>query len=103
MRKDTTFSDRKLSREEFSKKYWLNGDAPYQYHTAEIEDGRDEREQFMINNVRAIWETILFHKPRFRDGYKKLLRSNKKATMLAATGMVAGLLALGVAVCAYLK
>ena len=43
MRENKTFGDKKLTRQEFSKKYWLDGDAPDQYHTAEIEDGRDER------------------------------------------------------------
>lgn len=56
MRKDTSFNDRKLTVEEFSKKYWLGGEAPYQYHTGTIEDGRDEREQFLFNNVRALYE-----------------------------------------------
>lgn len=54
MREDTSFSDRKLTREEFSHKYWKDGEHPYQYHTAEIEDGRDEREQFLINQCRAL-------------------------------------------------
>lgn len=56
MRKDTNFSDKKLTAEEFSKKYWLNGEVPYQYHTGTIEDGRDEREQFLFNNVRSLYE-----------------------------------------------
>lgn len=54
MRKDTSFSDAKLTSEEFSKKYWQNGKRPYQYHTAAIEDARDEREQFVFNNIRAL-------------------------------------------------
>ena len=54
MRKDTSFSDVKLTNEEFSKKYWQNGKRPYQYHTAAIEDARDEREQFVFNNIRAL-------------------------------------------------
>ena len=54
MRKDTSFSDRKLTTEEFAQKYWLDGDAPYQFHSAKIEDGRDEREQFLINDVMAL-------------------------------------------------
>lgn len=58
MRKDTTFSDRKLTNKEFSDKYWMHGAVPYQYHTATIEDGRDEREQFIINNIRALWEIL---------------------------------------------
>ena len=28
----------------------------YQYHTAGIEDARDEREQFVFNNVRALYD-----------------------------------------------
>lgn len=58
MRKDTTFSDRKLTAEEFSDKYWMHGQFPYQYHTGTIEDGRDEREQFVFNNIRALWERM---------------------------------------------
>lgn len=58
MREDTTFSDKKLSSEEFSKKYWMGGKVPYQYHTGTIEDGRDEREQFLFNNVRALRELM---------------------------------------------
>lgn len=58
MRKDTTFSDRKLTEKEFSDKYWMHGRFPYQYHTGTIEDGRDEREQFVFNNIRALWERM---------------------------------------------
>lgn len=58
MRKDTSFSDRKLTADEFSQKYWRGGETPYQYHTGSIEDGRDEREQFVFNNIRAIWERM---------------------------------------------
>lgn len=58
MRKDTSFSEERLSADEFSKKYWKDGETPYQYHTGSIEDGRDEREQFIFNNIRAIWERM---------------------------------------------
>ena len=51
---DRTFSDRKLTREEFNQKYWLDGEAVYQFHTPNIEDGRDEREQFIFNDIRAL-------------------------------------------------
>lgn len=64
MRKDTSFSDGKLTNEEFSKKYWRNGLAPFQYHTGTISDGRDEREQFVFNNVRALKEMIGFENRR---------------------------------------
>lgn len=67
MRKDTTFSDRKLSAEEFSRKYWMNGKVPYQYHTASIEDARDEREQFVFNNVRALWNILTGKRSYFSE------------------------------------
>ena len=54
MREDTSFSCRQLSRDEFSRKYWMNGAAPDQYHTMEIENGRDEVEQLIINDLRAL-------------------------------------------------
>lgn len=68
MRKDTTFSDRKLTEKEFSDKYWMHGEFPYQYHTASIEDGRDEREQFLFNNCRALWERMNREGERRRNG-----------------------------------
>ena len=68
MRKDTTFSDRKLTEKEFSDKYWMGGRFPYQYHTASIEDGRDELEQFLINNCRALWERMNREGERRRNG-----------------------------------
>lgn len=60
MRKDTSLSDRKLTRKEFAAKYWKGGDPSfiYQYHTLTIEDGRDEREQLLINNIRALWSAL---------------------------------------------
>lgn len=67
MRKDTTFSDRKLSTEEFSRKYWMNGKVPYQYHTASIEDARDEREQFVFNNIRALWNALMRKRSYFSE------------------------------------
>ena len=52
--KKRPFSEKPLTSEEFSKKYWLDGEQPYQYHGMRIEDGRDETEQLIINNVREI-------------------------------------------------
>lgn len=62
--KETSFADAKLTPEEFVEKYWKIGghDVPYQYHTMKIEDGRDEQEQLIINNIRAIWN--LLHTPK---------------------------------------
>lgn len=72
MRPDTSFSERKLTKEEFSKKYWLDGLAPYQYHTAGIEDGRDEREQFMFNNIRALYNLFTNEHRRMRQDWLEL-------------------------------
>ncbi len=55
------FENRKLSREEFQDKYWLKGESIYQFHTPDIEDGRDEREQFIFNDIRALDNLIDFY------------------------------------------
>lgn len=60
MRRDKSFSEDKLTTEEFSEKYWMSGNSPYQYHSATIEDGRDEREQFVFNNLVALWNRMDF-------------------------------------------
>ncbi|NLB91124.1 MAG: hypothetical protein GX786_07895 [Clostridiales bacterium] len=67
MRKDTSFSDQKLTVEEFSQKYWKGGMIPYQYHTGTIEDGRDEREQFLFNNCRALYDLMRAQRKQFRE------------------------------------
>lgn len=79
MRKDTTFSERKLTQEEFSEKYWLHGRVPYQYHTASIEDGRDEREQFIFNNIRALYNLHENHVRRLRKAEAELLEAKRIA------------------------
>ena len=86
MRRDTSFSDRKLTGDEFSQKYWRGGDAPYQYHTGSIEDGRDEREQFVFNNIRAIWERMKENRKsdRYESGriWKEILDNKRKVEKL---------------------
>lgn len=89
MREDTTFSENKLTTEEFSKKYWLAGLALDQYHTATIEDGRDEREQLIINNIRALNKKIEFYAEYgCGNAMKRLREASRKSTMLVVTGMV---------------
>jgi len=50
----------KLSREQFTDKYWMGGaeEYIYQFHTMDIEDGMDERQQLLINNDRALFNLI---------------------------------------------
>lgn len=99
MRIDTSFSDRKLTAEEFQEKYWLGGQAPYQYHTASIEDGRDEREQFVFNNIRALHDIRKWDKnwqqnmiSEVEKQMEKQSGSLKKIAILAATSMATNVL-----------
>ena len=103
MRDDQTFTDRKLTLEEFSKKYWLDGHAEYQYHTGTIEDGRDEREQFLFNNIRALKSQLDFCWKNTIEGFKNTESGEKKTTALAVTGAVAGTLGLIAAVISWLR
>jgi len=95
MRKDTTFSDRKLTEKEFSDKYWMGGQEEYiyQYHSGTIEDGRDEREQFIFNNMVALWNiqgkeaarrsyNEEFRKKIFKKLEKKVETQKKEVTIL---------------------
>lgn len=80
MRKDTSFSSRKLTREEFAKKYWQGGKLPYQYHSAQITDGRDEREQLLFNNCRALYSLIRAY---YRRIVLIIFRAEKRTDELA--------------------
>ena len=97
MRKDTSFSDRKLTEEEFAEKYWLGGKFPYQYHTATIEDGRDEREQFLFNNCRALYELMQLNEERNRQYIDRLSQEIDalKVSVNALHGIVANQLSGG--------
>ena len=53
------FSDHALTREEFSQKYWMDGEVPYQYHSMKIEDGDTEVELLAYNNIRALKNDIV--------------------------------------------
>lgn len=55
MRSGYALGTMKLSTEEFAKKYWQN-EMIGQYHTMDIEDGENEGQQLMINNIGACWE-----------------------------------------------
>lgn len=88
MRKDTTFSYQKLSRDEFSEKYWMNGEAPDQYHTMQIEDGRDEVEQLIINDLRALKEANVQLRRRTNERAEFHAKRTAVATAIAAAAMV---------------
>ena len=50
----------KLSKELFSDKYWKGGQKKYiyQFHTMDIEDGEDERQQLLINSDRVLFNMM---------------------------------------------
>ena len=90
MRKNTSFSFQKLSRDKFSKKYWMNGEAPDQYHSMTIEDGRDELEQLIINDLRALKRSTVWNRQRMHELAKR--RDEKTAAAIAvATAAMVGL------------
>jgi hypothetical protein len=103
MRKDTTFSDGKLTNADFSKKYWLGGDAHYQYHRTTIENGRDEREQFIFNDLEALYRQIKFYAKYNNAAHENIRTKQKRLTALAATSAVVGAAMLVFEIFAYLK
>lgn len=58
MRNGYRIGAEKLSEKQFSDKYWMAGDAEYQFHSMDIQDGLDERQQLLINNDRALYQLI---------------------------------------------
>lgn len=99
MRKDTSFTDKKLSIEEFSDKYWLSGELPYQYHTMRISDGRDEREQLIINNIISLWNLergLLRSKEKIEQRLRRLNREKIMLKLLFILQMIEILIAIAV-------
>lgn len=107
MRKGTSFSEKKLSCEEFSHKYWDNGEHPYQYHTGTIQDGRDEREQFLFNNCRALWKMIWQNNKCLRmaveEQRQEVLSKLKRIAALAVTSTAISIVSLLVVLLAFLS
>lgn len=84
-------SDEPKTISDFSEKYWLDGNIPYQYHTLEIEDGKNELEQLMINDIRAlrndaVWlrRTMTETAGRRRSQIEELKKENKHIKLFAA-------------------
>lgn len=75
----------KLSEKEFADKYWKGGieEYVYQFHTMDIDDGIDERQQLLINNDRALFKVVEFYYDRAteqsRDVLSELESGRKKA------------------------
>lgn len=87
-------SDEPKALQDFSEKYWLDGNIPYQYHTLEIEDGKNELEQLMINDIRAlkndaVWlrRTMTETAGRRRSQIEELKKENKHIKLLATIMM----------------
>ena len=77
-----TLGNKKLSRERFANKYWMGGreEYVYQFHTMDIADGKDERQQLLINNDRALYNLIRDIRQRNikSDSYLELDKVEKK-------------------------
>lgn len=70
--KKRPFAASSLTMEEFSKKYWMDGVVPYQYHSMGIEDGKTEVEQLTYNNIRALKnETVRLRRMMMEISAKK--------------------------------
>ena len=84
----------KMELEEFSRKYWQNGEAPYQYHTMEIEDGRTEKEQLIINNVRALKNSNVMLRrmmlEKMQEKQEQIEKNKKHIRLLLAAAMIYG-------------
>lgn len=68
--------------------------APYQYHTMQIEDGTNEKEQLIINNIRALFKRDRFYwnitKANLAEKSKAIEKMQKKITALAVISAVIG-------------
>ncbi len=103
LRTTTDYADRKLTDHEFQTKYWQGGSVPNQYHTMMISDGRDEREQLIINNIRALKDETVTN--RTMMAWKGRERDRKTAAAIAVTAAgLAGLnLATVIILCRYIR
>ena len=59
MKGNYQLSDKKLSDEEFKEKYYVKG-LDQQYHTMDLSDGVDERQQLLINNDRWLFDAYKY-------------------------------------------
>lgn len=75
--------DKKLSEKDFSEKYWLDGDAEYQFHTMDIEDGTSERQQLLINNDRALRNMIDFYASNNRESHSEIHEELKRCKAIS--------------------
>ena len=94
--KKRPFSAEALTVEEFSKKYWMDGEVPYQYHSVQIEDGTTEAEQLIFNNIRslkneaviqrkAMWEKYGDNQEQINDCKKELVHIRKVQRFMICT------------------
>ena len=85
MRNNYILGNEKLTEKEFSDKYWMGGQEEYiyQFHTMDIEDGKDERQQLLINNDRALFNlTDFIYKQVRKSLYVEVEKMDKKISKL---------------------
>lgn len=84
-----------MTPERFSKKYWLDGIVPYQYHTMHIEDGETEKEQLIINNVRALKNSSVMLRrimaEKMKEKQEQIDKNKKRIRLLMAAVVVCGI------------
>ena len=90
------FKSEALTLSEFSKKYWMDGEVPYQYHSVQIQDGATEAEQLVFNNIRALkndavmqrktmWEKFGEKQEQINDCKKELVHSRRVQSFVICT------------------
>lgn len=89
-------TDKKLSDEEFKEKYYVKGFNEQQFHTMDLDDGIDERQQLLINNDRALFEIMTsFNRIYLRnqaDRVTELKRIKKEIRIATAIAVAAAIL-----------
>lgn len=85
MKGNYELTDRKLSDEEFKEKYYVKGIGVEQYHTMDIYDGLDERQQLLINNDRCLmnyYKSIMIDRSKVYDEVREKTGNCIKTAMI---------------------
>lgn len=71
MRSPKSFSGRKLTEEEFADKYKCGNPYLGQYISVSVEDGRDEGEQLIFNNIQELKDRCDVERNLYRTNNEK--------------------------------
>lgn len=89
--KEAARGEKPLTREEFGKKYWMEDpQAAYQFWPPDIEDGRDEFEQLILNDIRSLYyRQMMFNYHRGESDVERAAREKKAAAIQKITAACA--------------